>query len=352
MALAISVPYTIMEDSGVIELNPIDGAQAKVKFKCLWTDHYQLVRDLMWGIQPATKPANQLANGSVSSLTLVSGGSGYSGTLTVNFSGGGGSGATASATLSGSAVGSVTLGSGGSGYTNAPAVRVTGSTGGSNAVVTATLSNSISSVPITRIQPLPYPPVPTLLCRSIESVEPLGAPIVLSNISSQWLVKQYAVITAVFAYIPWLNANDASGQPYTQTSISCTGEMMTIPGSNVSVGGNPIQVPLGIVVPQMEITFKRFFMPYIPLAEIASISGTVNGVAFPAGDCIFPVDTLLFIGGNTDIASDTQGNITQTVEYKFAFRNNPTWNQLMLSPGAVSTPDVLPYTRADFSILP
>lgn len=346
MAIAISVPYTIVEDSGITESNPMDGPQARVKFRCTWADHYQLVRDLMWGVQPTTK--NKIGC-SVSQLILTAGGSGYT-SPTVTFSGGGGSGATATATGTG-AVATVTLTNGGSNYTSAPTVSFNG--GGTGAKATVIISSSYTNTPITRIQPLPYPPSPNLWCRSIESVEPSGKPTVVSSISSQWLTKEYAIVTAAFAYIPWMNSNDSSGQPFTQTSISCTGETLTIPGINVTIGGTPLQnTALGVIIPQMEITFKRFFMPYIPIAEIAAISGTVNSSAFYAGDCTFPPDTLMFVGGTSEIASDTQGNVTQTVEYKFVYRNRPTWNQLLIGPGNIQTPDQIPYQRADFSILP
>lgn len=275
MALAISVPYTIMEDQGITESNPTDGAQAKVKFKCLWTDRIQLVKDLMWGLQNSTKVVGPPGTGKVGIFF--------------------------------------------------------------------------------RYQPLPYPESPNLYCRAIESIEPLGSPKILSYISPQWLVKQYAVVTAVFSYITWMNQNDASGQPYTQTSINISGEMLRIPGYKFTAGGNPTDQDVGIIVPQMELSFKRYFMPYIPIAEVASVTGMVNASTFNIGDCSFPQDTVLFLGASSEIQSDTQGNITQTVEYHFMFRNNPTWNQLItggstnLSYGILAP---LAYQRADFSILP
>lgn len=275
MALAISVPYTIIENSGITESNPTDGAQAKVKFRCLWSDRKQLVRDLMWGIQSSTNVVGAPGTGKVGIFF--------------------------------------------------------------------------------RYNPLPYPESPNLFCRSIESIEPFGKPQVLSWISPSWLVKHEAIVTAVFSYIPWMNQQDASGQPFTQTSINISGEMLTVPGSTFTTGSNPIGVPVGVMVPQMELTFKRFFMPYIPIAEMASLTGMVNSGTFNVGDCSFPQDTLLFLGGSSEIQSDTQGNITQTVEYHFMFRNNPTWNQVItggssnLTYGNLSP---LPYQRGNFTILP
>ncbi len=53
----ITVPYTIMWDNGIIESNPEDGPAAIVKFKCLWSDHYTLVQQLL-GLVSGAPPHN------------------------------------------------------------------------------------------------------------------------------------------------------------------------------------------------------------------------------------------------------------------------------------------------------
>lgn len=45
--ITLSVPYSIMWDSGIWESNPAEGPKAVVKFKCLWDDHYTMVQELM-----------------------------------------------------------------------------------------------------------------------------------------------------------------------------------------------------------------------------------------------------------------------------------------------------------------
>jgi hypothetical protein len=72
----------------------------------------------------------------VGSLTLTNPGSGYTSAPTISFTGGGGSGAAATATLATRVVTGVTLTSGGSGYSSAPTVSITGG-GGSGATATA-----------------------------------------------------------------------------------------------------------------------------------------------------------------------------------------------------------------------
>jgi len=77
-------------------------------------------------------------NGPLSSLDLTAGGTGYTNVPAVSFSGGGGSGAAATATLAPRAVSSLDVANGGSGYLTAPSVSISGG-GGSGAAATATL---------------------------------------------------------------------------------------------------------------------------------------------------------------------------------------------------------------------
>jgi hypothetical protein len=83
--------------------------------------------------------------GPVSSVTVTSGGSGYTVAPTVGFSGGGGSGATATAQIDPVAgtVTNVTIVTGGTGYSSAPTVVFTNdATGGSGVAATATIPSS------------------------------------------------------------------------------------------------------------------------------------------------------------------------------------------------------------------
>lgn len=73
-----------------------------------------------------------VSGGAVTAVTLVSGGQGYTGTPTVSFVGGGGSGASVTATVSGGVVTGFTGLVGGTGYTTAPTVNFSGG-GGSSA---------------------------------------------------------------------------------------------------------------------------------------------------------------------------------------------------------------------------
>ncbi len=89
-----------------------------------------------------------IAGGLISSISVTAGGSGYTTPPDVTISGGGGSGATATALL-GLTTASITLDNGGSGYDAAPFVVISGG-GGSGATATATLTGDVvTSITVT-----------------------------------------------------------------------------------------------------------------------------------------------------------------------------------------------------------
>jgi hypothetical protein len=82
----------------------------------------------------------ELGASGVTSITLVSGGSGYTnGTFALAITGGGGSGATGSFVVAGGIVTTVTLTAGGAGYVGTPAVSFAASSGGTGAEAVASL---------------------------------------------------------------------------------------------------------------------------------------------------------------------------------------------------------------------
>lgn len=92
------------------------------------------------------KATGEWESGRVISVTITNGGSGYS-SATVAFSGGGGTGATGTVSISGNAVASVTITAAGSGYTSVPTVTFSGD--GTGATGTASIAGHILYVPIT-----------------------------------------------------------------------------------------------------------------------------------------------------------------------------------------------------------
>jgi hypothetical protein len=96
-----------------------------------WQDDYDPYLEFAAGVidtdtgSGATATA-VLSGTTVGSITVTNPGSGYTTAPTVTISGGGGSGATATAVLSGTTVGSITVTNPGSGYTTAPTVIIAG----------------------------------------------------------------------------------------------------------------------------------------------------------------------------------------------------------------------------------
>lgn len=79
-------------------------------------------------------------DGAVDHFAITNGGSGYTGTPTIAFSGGGGTGAAATAIVVSNVVTGIQLTNGGSGYTSAPTLAFSGGSG-TGAAATAVISN-------------------------------------------------------------------------------------------------------------------------------------------------------------------------------------------------------------------
>jgi len=87
-------------------------------------------------------------SGIVAGATITNGGSGYTSAPTVSFSGGGGSGAAATADVSGGAVTAITMTNPGSGYTTLPTISFSGG-GGIDAAAEAILGGIVTQVRFT-----------------------------------------------------------------------------------------------------------------------------------------------------------------------------------------------------------
>lgn len=99
----------------------------------------------------ATATATLKTGGRLTSINLSNGGTGYVSAPTVTISGGGGSGASAYATISSGSVTNITIVHGGNGYTTAPTVTISGGSGsGASATVDpVTIEKQIDKVEVT-----------------------------------------------------------------------------------------------------------------------------------------------------------------------------------------------------------
>ncbi len=87
--------------------------------------------------------------GAVAAINVTAAGDSYTAAPTVSFASGGGSGVTATASISNGTVSAVTITANGSGYTAAPTVTLTGGTAGTNATASATIMTALDILGIT-----------------------------------------------------------------------------------------------------------------------------------------------------------------------------------------------------------
>lgn len=268
MALGITVPYSIVCDSGaqttgVREGVPREGPWAEVKFKCYWVDRQQLVNDLLgtWIV---------------------------SGTL--------------------------------------PSSSVTSIWNGGSAPTSPT---------IVRQPPYRYPAAPAMFCTDILSIEPLGKPGPW-GLTLPWLTGEMAVVTARFSLPGWtIDGSDQSGQPYTRLSSAGSAEFLTFPDTTYLINGSiPTGVAQGIIMPQIDFTWTRVRLPYIPDAFMATYAGCVNSDSFAVSRSFTAAPgTLLFMPGQVSVDGYAQAfsyyefgfTLSYTVDYHFLYRPLP-WN--------------------------
>jgi hypothetical protein len=173
-----------------------------------------------------------------------------------------------------------------------------------------------------RTIPYPYPPSPNLYVHSISGIE--GVAPWTDDLG--WLQYREARVTAEFrtpqyqfgAGNPAGGGVDPSGLPWTTTTFKVSADVVKLPGTGyVLIGtGEPLDEQVrGVPLPQVEICMKRHWVPRIPLARMMTLAGCVNSATIQFADYTFPVGTLLFMGGPTDQAVDSAGDVVSELEY-------------------------------------
>lgn len=171
---------------------------------------------------------------------------------------------------------------------------------------------------IVYIGPYEYPPSPNLFCTSIQSIESCGKWLPMGGVGLPWLFGKSAYVTAIFSRPPWQPATTGG---YFTIQYAPAGEFLKLPETTYRFGdGTPTDTPVGLVIPQQEISVNRYRMPYIPDTVSVALQGTLNNNPFTIGAYSYPKGTLLYHGMTTEIAPDPLGNLTYNVQYKFSFR--------------------------------
>ena len=233
---------------------------------------------------------------------------------------------------------------------------------------------------IVYLSPFRYPPSPNLRCLEIGRIE--GKKMVTDQ-ETGWPLYELAVVPAVFSVPTWQpigsdeggggeaeQVADPSGRPWVTTTVNCSAEVV-VPPKGTYYFADETKVPdggVGIILPQCEVTFKRMWMPYLPLKAMMALIGAVNAAPMRVGDYTFPRGTLLFANGPSQQDVDVDGVVTTNCEYKFLGRGNDSkgfpieWNMLLskggdwqyisTSPDGGTTPGQTPFRYADFTTLP
>jgi hypothetical protein len=115
-------------------------------------------------------------------------------------------------------------------------------------------------------------------------------------IPAHFSVPSYQVAGGVLAG----GQNDPSGQYYTTTTFSTSGEVFCPPSGTYRYEKNPKvlveDVSCGIARTRTEIKITRHYMPIIPLQENQAIMGSVNSYPIQFSDYTYPVGSLLVTG--------------------------------------------------------
>ncbi len=173
------------------------------------------------------------------------------------------------------------------------------------------------------IGPYAYPPSPNLICTSVGSIDLFGHPEIDPALGQPWLVTQQAIVQATFTRPTWQAATNGG---YFAVTFQGGGEHYTVSETTYQFAdGTPTAVPLGVYIPQAEITVTRYRMPFVPDSVMVPLLGMVNNAPFQILYNTYDTGRLVFSIGNSSVQSDPTGAITYQFEYKFSYRAVP-WN--------------------------
>lgn len=211
------------------------------------------------------------------------------------------------------------------------------------------------------VGPYEYPPSPNLFCTSVSSIVGLGKPFIIPNnflgqtVGLPWIARKRAIVTAHFtrpAYQPATNGG------YFSIQFAGAGEFLTLPETTYRFAdGTPTNTPIGILIPEAQITVTRYKMAFLPDFYMTFLTGQLNDSPFQIGNVTYAKGSLLFMPGNSSTESDTLGNITYTAEYRFMFRPidwnfylhpNRTTGFALVTDGNGNSP----YQYSNFNVLP
>jgi hypothetical protein len=270
----------------------------------------------------------------VSQVNMLANGSGYS-TATVTFSGGGGTGAAGTAHIVGGAIASIIVTSSGSNYTSAPTVIITGN--GSGAFATALIANGVVSAIQITASGANYTSAPTLTITGTGS----GALGVVELYPSPVASVSVTVAGSGFRAVPLLTIVGGGGSGATATaalsgstiaSITVTAggqyytdapTVLVSPGQNNSAYATVTLMPYGVSGSVLETYLSRVWI-FNPAAGPTSIlpPGGNWQVSAPGSFTDFATSDGGVFAVNTDAFLDQQyTQVRQSSGYLYAIGN-------------------------------
>ncbi len=205
------------------------------------------------------------------------------------------------------------------------------------------------------VGPYAYPQSTNLVCTRIDSIDPFGHPAINATLGLPWLVTSQCIVQATFTRPQWQASLNGG---YFAVTFQGGGEFFTVPETTYRFADStPTATPIGVMVPQAEITVTRYRMPFVPDSIMIPLIGKVNNAPFQILYNTYNTGTLLFSIGNSSVQSDPSGAITYQFEYKFSYREYP-WNFYFhpdRTTGFALVTDgngAPPYASASFEVLP
>ena len=124
-------------------------------------------------------------------------------------------------------------------------------------------------------------------------------------------------------------------QSFSTISVKVSNQVLQLPvGTFKWTGGADSgktvpEAQLGLIVPHTEINLTRHMLPYLPIKEAETFSGTVNSYSVTIGNTTYAIGELLYAGMSGDISADVVGNRTYKCEHAILGVKGHTWNQLL-----------------------
>jgi len=180
--------------------------------------------------------------------------------------------------------------------------------------------------------------------------------------SRNWASYEYCLIPATFTVPNWAEVAQFPGvPPFTTVTINGAPEVFSPPGGAYympDLSGSPIsEATVGLIRPHCEITIKRSYLPYPPVAADMFLQGMLNDEPVVFSDHTFPRGCLMYLcmSSAEPQADPSTGNQSYECAFKLIGNYQVEFNEFLGADGEWhylnTKPDgsgVPPFLYADF----